>query len=227
MDKVKDLLTSGKGHTTTVDSNIQPEVVHETVKPIEQIETVKNVVEERDIHHHQHRILPVVDRAQAETKHESVNLGTEHRHHEQKMADADRARLQQMHHAVKDEQVVAPTERHVTEIGGATKELVNHHIHETIQPVIEREVVAPTVVHQQATVHHHIHEKPVVHDQTVEPTLSMSEFQSKFGNVGAPTHSVHHDMKPNVVPTESHRERVSEHTGNTSSGTATGEGVGR
>ena len=133
------------------------------------------------------------------------------------MAEEDAARHQKMHTGITDHQKIAPTERSTVEGGTNTQHLTHHHIHESIQPVIQRETVQPSVIHTTKNVHEHITDRPIVHDQTVEPTLSINQFKDKVGHLtGGHSTSHHEHMKPNVVP----------HGGEVGSG-ATGTGTSR
>lgn len=58
----------------------------------------------------------------------------------------------------------------------------NHsHIHETIQPVIERETIQPEVVHTTNHVHETHHLNAEHHEATTAPAVSLSEFEKKAG----------------------------------------------
>jgi hypothetical protein len=119
------------------------------------------------------------------------------------MADEDVSRHQQMQTGIQDQQKVLPTERTTVDGGVNTKHLAHHHIHESIQPVIQRQTDQPSVVHTTQNVHEHITDRPIVHDQTVEPTLSINQFKDKVGHLtGGHSTSHHEHMKPNVVPHE-------------------------
>jgi hypothetical protein len=128
------------------------------------------------------------------------------------MAEEDATRHRKMHTGLTDQQTTAPTERTTVEGGHQHNHLTHHHIHESIQPVIQRETVAPSVTHTTKNIHEHITDQPIVHDQTVEPTLSINQFKDKVSGLTGGHATSHHDhMKPNVVPHES--------SGNTGTGT--------
>jgi hypothetical protein len=117
------------------------------------------------------------------------------------MSEEDARRHNEQHHGLTDQQKIAPTETQQVEGGTNVHHKSHHHIHETIQPVVQRETVSPSVIHTTKNVHEHHTDQPVVHDQTVEPTLSINQFKDKVGNLeGGHTTSHHHHMKPNVIP---------------------------
>ena len=227
MNKVKEMLSSAKDHTTSVDSKVANEVTHETVRPVETEEINRKVHEEHEQHHHQHRIQPVTDKQVLPEQHE--NITTEAQHHRRgdgAFSDQDQARLNAMHSGVQNEQVISETER--SRVAGQTQTTgqVHHHIHETIQPVIERETIKPTVRHVTEQHVHHIQHDPVVHDSTVEKPMSIDQFQTKHGE-NREASATYQNRKPHVVPSDhadgSDRDRFNLPTHNDSSNTAGGQ----
>jgi len=161
------------------------------------------------------------------TEHKHEQLATEHRHHEVPMAEQDAARHQKMQTGISDHQKIAPTERNTVEGGTNVNHLTHHHIHESIQPVIQRETVQPSVIHTTKNVHEHITDRPIVHDQTVEPTLSINQFKDKVGHLtGGHSTSHHEHMKPNVVP-HSGQDSSSQYGSGTGPGSQYGSGTTR
>jgi hypothetical protein len=61
-------------------------------------------------------------------------------------------------------------------------------VHETIQPIIEKETIAPSVVHTTVPIHETHHSAPEHHGASILPTKSMAEFkhggQSVAGSKG-------------------------------------------
>jgi hypothetical protein len=55
------------------------------------------------------------------------------------------------------------------------------HIHETIQPVVNKEVIQPNVVHTTVPIHEVHHNKATVHGTTALPAMTMDEFKTKGG----------------------------------------------
>lgn len=62
--------------------------------------------------------------------------------------------------------------------GNATNWVLDSHIHETIQPVIERETIQEKIIHTTNHVHETEHLKDEFHSATVAPAISMADFQS-------------------------------------------------
>jgi hypothetical protein len=59
-------------------------------------------------------------------------------------------------------------------------ETVHHHLHETIQPVIEKESVIPEVTHVTKPVHEVVKEESVNLGVTKAKPISVDEFQGKL-----------------------------------------------
>lgn len=65
-----------------------------------------------------------------------------------------------------------------------------HHSFHLVQPVIQRETVQPTTVHQTIPIHEKIDEAPIVHEATTLPTISHDQFlQQQKSNGDAHTHA--------------------------------------
>ncbi|KAH7080243.1 hypothetical protein BKA63DRAFT_550885 [Paraphoma chrysanthemicola] len=185
MDKVKSALTdftkkSGH-HDTTVHETVAPAVVHETVKP-HQHEEINTAVDKEVHQDHYHRtVQPVQDREVLPETHTAKLGGVQHREFDHRDHDSTKRNLVQEQAQFRDErrvegttqsQSVAPT------IGG---EHVHHHIHETIQPVVKKEVIQPNVVHTTVPIHEVHHNAATHHASTALPTMTMDEFKHKGG----------------------------------------------
>jgi len=185
MDKVKASLkdfTSRSGHhDTTVHEAVAPAVVHETIKPHQHEEVVTAV--DKEVHQdHYHRTLqPVQDREVLPEQHTAKLGAVQHREFDHRDHDSTKRNLVQEQAQFKDErrvegttqsQSVAPT------IGG---EHVHHHIHETIQPIVQKETIQPNVVHTTVPIHEVHHNAATHHETTALPPMTMSEFKTKGG----------------------------------------------
>jgi hypothetical protein len=58
---------------------------------------------------------------------------------------------------------------------------VIQHIHETIQPVVQKETIQPNVVHTTVPIHEVHHNKATHHETTALPAMTMEQFKSKGG----------------------------------------------
>ena len=71
----------------------------------------------------------------------------------------------------------------VQETGAIAGEHVHHHVHETVQPVIEREVIQPSVIHTTKPILEKIEKEPTFHPATVQPTMTLEEFKRAGGTL--------------------------------------------
>jgi hypothetical protein len=91
------------------------------------------------------------------------------------MLPEHREKLEQQRTLYRDTKEVGETQRTLATAPAVAAEHVHHHVHETIQPVINRETVQNTHVHTTIPIHEKIHDAPIVHEHTVLPTVSLAE----------------------------------------------------
>ncbi|ODO01755.1 hypothetical protein I350_06584 [Cryptococcus amylolentus CBS 6273] len=167
---------STKPETTEVCTESAPEVVQEHVRPQEHVKTADAIDRERHIHHHQHRVQPVADAQTLPEKHVHSTAPVVHTEHTEDMLPEHQQTLQQQRGLHQNQKTEGAVERSGEHVGVAVNEHAHHHIHETIQPVIQRETVAPTVVHKTNAIHETVKEAPIVHEVTTLPTVSAAEY---------------------------------------------------
>ncbi|ODN91357.1 allergen [Cryptococcus wingfieldii CBS 7118] len=167
---------STKPETTEVCTESAPEVVQEHVRPQEHVKTADAIDRERHVHHHQHRVQPVADSQTLPEKHIHSTAPIVHTEHTEDMLPEHQQTLQQQRGLHQSQKTEGGVERSGEHVGVAVNEHAHHHIHETIQPVIQRETVAPTVVHKTNAVHETVKEAPIVHEVTTLPTVSAAEY---------------------------------------------------
>ncbi|CAN9087887.1 hypothetical protein CC77DRAFT_1060033 [Alternaria alternata] len=185
MDKAKAAITDFMGrsghHDTTVHEAVAPAVQHEVIKP--HVHEEINTAIDKEVHQdHYHRtVQPVHDREVLPEQHTAKLGAVQHREFDHRDADAtkraliddqarfaDERRIEDTTHS----QSVAPT------VGG---EHVHHHIHETIQPVVQKETIQPNVVHTTVPIHEVHHNKATHHETTALPAMTMEQFKAKGG----------------------------------------------
>ncbi|WWC66186.1 uncharacterized protein I206_100087 [Kwoniella pini CBS 10737] len=187
---VKDFLKgSHKADSTEVCSEVAPEVVKENVRPTELTETAEAIDRERHVHHHQHRVQPIEHKQTLETQHVNTTGPEIVREHKEEMLPEHQAKLHEQRTIHQNETRTSETARTSAHVGQHVNEHEHHHIHETVQPVIQRETVQPTVVHHTAGIHEKIHDAPIVHEATTLPTISHSDFLKQKADAGAASHA--------------------------------------
>ncbi|OBT78109.1 hypothetical protein VF21_02672 [Pseudogymnoascus sp. 05NY08] len=185
--KTKETITSFLGRDgqadTTVHETINPAVVREHIQRTNHEERQKII--DREVHqdHHHISIQPVRDQEILPETHETniapvetheIKHGNE-KHVLERLA-AERAQF-------RDTRDVAET-RTTTSTGPTVAgEHIHHHVHETIQPVVERDILEPHVIHNTFPIHEiHINEAKH-HSASSLPEVTLAEFQRQGGTL--------------------------------------------
>lgn len=187
MDKAKaavsDLLSKAGKHDTTVHERVAPAVVNETVSKHRHEEATTAI--DREVHqdHFHTSIQPIKDREVLPERHEHQMAPVQTREQHHGDAAAIQARLEEERRqfqntrqegGVRESHSVAPT------IAG---EHVHHHVHETIQPVVQKETIQPSVVHTTIPIHEIHHNEPKHHAASALPAVSMADFKKQGGSL--------------------------------------------
>ncbi|KAI3626187.1 hypothetical protein CBS9595_001548 [Malassezia furfur] len=141
-------------------------------------------------HHIQHHVQPVLDQVHlAEQLHTRVVPATTIREVHAN-TDKDAALLRSVAGTPKDTYTHAPIERSVIDKGETVREIVHHHIHNIVQPIIEKDVyeyhrIRTTVPTTQIT-----HEAPIVHESTAHQPIRKEDFVKGGGVLTSETRSV-------------------------------------
>ncbi|WFC93776.1 hypothetical protein MBRA1_000399 [Malassezia brasiliensis] len=141
-------------------------------------------------HHIQHHVQPVLDQVHlAEQLHTRVVPTTTIREVHAN-TDKDAALLRSVAGTPKDTYTQAPIERSVIDKGETVREIVHHHIHNIVQPIIEKDVyeyhrIRTTVPTTQIT-----HEAPIVHESTAHQPIRKEDFVKGGGVLTSETRSV-------------------------------------
>jgi len=187
MDKAKaavsDFLHKDGKHTTTVHETINPAVQNEHITKTRH-ENVTTAVD-REVHqdHHHTSVQPVLAKEVLPEQHSHNVAAVETRElhhgdnsHIKERLEAERAQFKNTREigATQETNAVAPT---------LSGEHVHHHVHETIQPVIQKETIQPSVVHTTIPVHEVHHNEAKHHTASALPAVSLSEFKSQGGSL--------------------------------------------
>ncbi|KAL8822207.1 MAG: hypothetical protein Q9191_007054 [Dirinaria sp. TL-2023a] len=186
MDKAKaavsDFMHKAGHHDTTVHEKVAPAVTNENVvqKRHEEAQTAID----REIHqdHYHTSVQPVHDREVLPEKHHHNMIPVEHREHQHGNPDSVKARLEQEAAQFADSRQVRKEESHSVApvIAG---EHVHHHVHETIQPVVQKETIQPSVVHTTVPIHEVHQNEAKHHTSSALPAVSMADFKKQGGSL--------------------------------------------
>merc|ERR1712193_412636 len=152
---------------TTVHEKVAPAVTHETVNRTEH-EDVQTAVD-KEVHqdHYHTSVQPVHDQAQLPEQHDNND-------EVQRKLATEQARYRDESQRVegKHTSAAAPV------VAG---EHMHHHVHETIQPVVNKQTVEPHVVHTTVPIHEVHHNAAQQHSTSALPAVSMSDFKKQGG----------------------------------------------
>jgi hypothetical protein len=185
MDKAKaavsGLLSKAGHHDTEVHERVAPAVEHKTINPHQREE--RQIAVDREVHqdHYHTTVQPVLDREVLPEQHHANIVPIEHRTHDKRDTRDTEQFLAQTKAQFKSEQVRTDTKHTATELPSVAGEHTHHHIHETIQPVIQKEVIEPHVVHTTVPIHEVHHKQAQHHSATALPAVSIDEFKKGGG----------------------------------------------
>jgi len=174
-DAVQGFLHHGNKHSVDIEQEARPAVVHERVAQRQHEDVTEAVDREVHQHHHQIHVQPIKDKVVEPEQHHHNVIAVEHRHKHHGKDHEVQETLAKHQAGFRDEREVLPTETS-TSNRVVVGEHVHHHIHDVIQPVIERDVVQPHVVHTTIPIHEKIEHEPFIHKGNVLPTMTMDEF---------------------------------------------------
>ncbi|KUI54237.1 hypothetical protein VP1G_01662 [Cytospora mali] len=192
-------------HETEVQEHIKPAVQHEHVQPTQHEKVYRPMDKEVHREHHHTTVQPITDKEVLPEKHSHIHENTEHK--EFRHGDHDRIKdtLSKEHARLGLEHTreVGSTTRTAAEAPTAQGEHVHHHVHEHVQPVIEKDVIQPHVVHHTKPVHEVHHHEPTHHSATTLPPVSIDEFKRQGGHVQGETGVRRDDFRGEPGPLES------------------------
>ncbi|KAK6439872.1 hypothetical protein LTR95_003904 [Oleoguttula sp. CCFEE 5521] len=178
---VKDFMSKSGHHDTTVHEKVAPAVVHETVERQKREEVVSAIDKEVHQDHYHTSVQPVKDREVLPEQHHHNIIPVEHRSFEHDEAEKVKAKLAAEQAQFRDHRQVVEgsTQRSVAPV--IAGEHVHHHVHETIQPVIEKQTIEPHVIHTTVPIHEVHHNAAQHHSASALPAVSMSDFKKQGG----------------------------------------------
>ncbi|KAK1073166.1 hypothetical protein LTR33_010062 [Friedmanniomyces endolithicus] len=154
---------------TVADQTVAPAVEHDTIK--REHETL-----ERDV--------PLKDTEVQATEHKFEQAPTEFRSVDKDDGAAEAKvaeKLSGFQDTVKEEATKETHAQDETVVG----EHVHHHLHEIIQPVIEKEVIQKSVTHVTHPIKETVHEKSDDHGVTKAKAISVEEFKHRLDGEAA------------------------------------------
>jgi len=233
-EAVSGILRHKNHHSVDIEQETKPAVVHERIAEQKHEDVTTAVDREIHQHHHQIHVQPIKDQVVNTEQHHHNVIPIEHReHHHRKDEEVARV-LETEHGKFRDEREVLPTQT-TQSAQTVVGEHVHHHIHDVIQPVVERETIQPHVVHTTVPVHERIENEPMIHKGNVLPAVTMSEFTKaghKLEGYRKDPEHIEYEGEPLAIDGKSHvgfgqaggLGRSGDYTTGTSNTTGTGLG---
>ncbi|GIZ47427.1 hypothetical protein CKM354_001051800 [Cercospora kikuchii] len=188
---VNKLLSKTGEKDTTVEQEVAPAVEHDTIVKEHETREQKVVDKEKHVDHYHTTVQPLQDREVQETKHDHEQAPTEYRKIN-KDTKADEAQAQAAAEREKFRDTVDEGVTHEKKVneGEVVGEQVHHHLHEVVQPVIEKEIVKPSVTHKTIPVKEVIQEQSQNHGVTRKEPISVDEFTHRLDGEKKTEHKV-------------------------------------
>lgn len=124
---------------TTVDESVAPAVEHETVTEQHEIRDKEAVQRERHQDHYHTTVQPLKDREVDATQHDHVEGETQYREVDNDATASEaKSKAEQARSGFQDETTDGATQETQSKEAAEIGENVHHHLHETVQPVIEK-----------------------------------------------------------------------------------------
>jgi len=181
---VSEFLSKDGKHDTTVHETVNPAVQNEHITRT-QHENATTAVD-REVHqdHYHTSVQPVKDREVLPEQHSHQLAGVEQRNFDHGNPDHVKQRLEAERAQFKNTREVGETQHTAAVAPTVQGEHIHHHVHENIQPVIQKETVQPSVVHTTIPVHEVHHNEAKHHTASALPAVSMSDFKKQGGALG-------------------------------------------
>ncbi|KAK0344712.1 hypothetical protein LTS02_014439 [Friedmanniomyces endolithicus] len=178
---VQDFMAKSGHNDTTVHEKVAPAVTHETINRTKH-EDVQTAID-KEVHqdHYHTSVQPVVDRQILPESHHHNIVPVEHRQFEHDSPEAVQQRLRAEQAKFRDEQIRVEGQTTSSVAPVVAGEHIHHHVHETIQPVVNRETIEPHIVHTTVPIHEVHHNATQHHATSALPAVSMSDFKNQGG----------------------------------------------
>ncbi|KAF2483184.1 hypothetical protein BDY17DRAFT_249600 [Neohortaea acidophila] len=177
-----DLSRSRNGrHNTTVHERVAPAIYHETISRHEHEELVTVIEKEFTQDHFHTSVQPITDSETAEEQHHHNNLPVEDRHFEHDDIDDRDSRLAAEREKFKDETYHVNGEHTQNVVPTVTGERIHHHVHEIIQPIVNKMTIEPHIIHSTVLIREIHHNASKHHILSALPAVTMAEFKRQGG----------------------------------------------
>jgi len=183
-ESVKKFMSKSGHHDTTIHENVAPAVQHEEVQRHQHEETQAAI--DREVHqdHYHTTEQPVLHSETLPEQHHHNLIPVEHKSYEHDDAEQVKARLADEQSKYRDEQRFVEGEHTHATADTIAGEHVHHHVHENIQPVVQKQTIEPHVVHTTVPIHEVHHNAAQHHSSSALDPVSMDDFKARGGTLG-------------------------------------------
>ncbi|KAF2965024.1 hypothetical protein GQX73_g8539 [Xylaria multiplex] len=170
----------GNNETASVDRTTAEAVEHETVHK-KHLQREQQVIDrERHQDHHKTVVQPLKERDVMPEEHRYEQADVQRRNMNHNNEKDAKIMLERKQAQFKNTSEEAGTRSKTVQEPTLTSEHVHHHLHETIQPVIERETVMPSVTHKTIPIKE-MHQDPTLDEGiTINAPMSREEFEGRL-----------------------------------------------
>ncbi|KAK4544944.1 hypothetical protein LTR36_003849 [Oleoguttula mirabilis] len=178
---VKDFMAKSGHHDTTVHEKVAPAVTHETINRVEH-EDVQTATD-KEVHqdHYHTSVQPIHHTEQLKEQHHHNIVPVEHRQYEHDNPEQVQAKLAAEQQKFRDEAQRVEGQRTSSVAPVVAGEHIHHHVHETIQPVVNKQTIEPHVVHTTVPIHEVHHNAAQHHSTSALPAVSLADFKKQGG----------------------------------------------
>jgi len=197
---VSGFLNRSGQHDTTVDEQVAPAVTQEEIKPTRHEEVQEAI--DREVHqdHYHTTVQPIEAQEVMPEKHLHQMRDVQQRTFEHGDDEKTRLALEEERARFQSESVVHETRTTAAAAPAVAGEHVHHHVHETVQPVVHKEVVAPEVIHTTIPIHETHRAAAEHHGTSVLPTKHLDEFTSTGGSLAGMEKTAHETYEGDPRP---------------------------
>ncbi|KAH8808743.1 hypothetical protein F5884DRAFT_753261 [Xylogone sp. PMI_703] len=180
---VSNFLNKDGQHDTKVFEIVNPAARRESVhrKEMEEIQTIVDRELRQD--HYHISVQPITNLEVLPEEHVDRLMEVEHRRLGNANTDVVRQRLEADRAQFKDIRTAGETTHTTTTLPMITGEHVHHHIHEVVQPILQKEIIQPTIIHTMVPVHELHQREAKYHGITTLPPKTMEEYLSQGGSL--------------------------------------------
>ncbi|KAK5035198.1 hypothetical protein LTS07_002634 [Exophiala sideris] len=186
-------ITGNRGHHTTVDETVNPAVTREVIKPHVHEEATQAIDREVHQHHYHTTVQPLQHQETLPEKHTHNILPAEEREfHHDNTKDTEARLASELGHFKDTRRVEQVTQTQAT-APTVTGEHVHHHVHETVVPVVHKEIIQPEVIHTTKPIHETHHAAAQHHGLSALPMKTLDEFSKAGGVLSGGKHGAHEE----------------------------------